>query len=326
MVHKIHTRLKITLLALLPCIAAVAAPKAVVKTSVAHLYSRPDFEASIETQELMGGTVEILEQDGLWIKVRCNQPYDAWTSLRWLEMMDGGRLQEWLDAPKYIFTALYGSVFSAPDKDSQPICDLVAGDVLACSTENGRAQRRRGWSGVLLPDGSAGWVESGSLEDKAAWEKKCLGYGRDERIASAIGWAVKMMGIPYLWGGMSAKGFDCSGLTRFVYLMSGVRLPRNASQQIGCGTRICIPVMPDGKFDLSALKPGDLVFFGHFTDGKGSPADTQCKPKVTHVGLYLGDGRMIHSSHLVRINSLVRGSADCYENVHLLVGACRIVQ
>lgn len=319
-------KLKITLLALLSGLVAAAAPKGVVNVSAAYLHSRPDFEASLETQEMMGEVVEILERDGRWLKVHCNQPYDAWLSSHWIVEMDDERLNDWLDAPKYIVTAMHGSVFSSPDAGAEVICDLVAGDVLRKTVKAGRSLCRRGWTGVILPDGRQGWVCGTDVEDKALWEKKCRNLSADGKIAAALEWAGKMKGIPYLWGGMSTKAFDCSGLTRFAYLMAGTRLPRNASQQIKCGRRIPVALLPDGSFGLSELKAGDLVFFGRFTDEGGSPSDTQCRPKVTHVALYLGDGLIIHSSHIVRVNSLIRDRADFYESAHMLVGACRIVE
>lgn len=316
----------ITLLAMLSGIVAIAAPHGVVNVSAAYLHSRPDFEASTETQELMGEVVEILERDGQWLKVRCSQPYEAWTSSLWITETDEDGVKEWTDAPKYIFTAMSGYVFAAPNPGAATICDLVAGDVLRKCLKEDKSICRKGWTKVGLPDGRSGWVEGKYVEDKTLWDNRCLGYSKEDRIASAIAWAEKTLGTPYLWGGMTTKAFDCSGLTRFCYLMAGTKLPRNASQQIKCGRRIPIKMMPDGSFDLSALKAGDLVFFGRFTDEGGDPSDTQCQPKATHVGLYIGDGHIIHSSHLVRINSLVRGEADCYENVHRLVGACRIVE
>ena len=69
---------------------------------------------------------------------------------------------------------------------------------------------------------------------------------------------------------------------------------------------------------IAGLERGDLVFFGTpaTEDGK--------KDRVTHVGIYLGDGKIIHASHLVRINSLIPGSDDYYENAHRLLGAIRL--
>ena len=137
---------------------------------------------------------------------------------------------------------------------------------------------------------------------------------------------------------MSAKGVDCSGLVRISHIMNGILLPRNASQQIKCGDRVEMEVDPsfhedgsrqnsDGSYSeafaaqmkerVTNLKRGDLVYFG-------TPATDEKPMRVTHVGIYLGDNRIIHSSHRVRINSLIPGDADYYENAHRLIAATRL--
>ena len=133
---------------------------------------------------------------------------------------------------------------------------------------------------------------------------------------------------------MSAKGVDCSGLVRISAIMNDVLLPRNASQQIFCGTPVemscdsdfwdenyrivfMTEFIEEMKARVKNLKRGDLVFFG-------TPATDEKPRRVTHVGIYLGDNRIIHSSHMVRINSLNPEDADYYENAHRLIAACRL--
>ena len=99
------------------------------------------------------------------------------------------------------------------------------------------------------------------------------------------------MGVPYLWGGTSTKGVDCSGFTKTVYSLNGIQLLRNASHQARLGE--AVELNPE----LSNLKKGDLLFFG-------SAANDRRPERVTHVGIYLENKRFIHSSGLVRINSL----------------------
>ncbi len=105
-----------------------------------------------------------------------------------------------------------------------------------------------------------------------------------------VGTAQTFLGIPYKWGGESAKdGFDCSGLTMTVYKMNGLKLPRNSRSQYRAGRLI----------SEHQLRPGDLVFFA--TNG-GS--------RVTHVGLYTGDGKFIHApkkGKTIRIAALGNG-------------------
>lgn len=106
-------------------------------------------------------------------------------------------------------------------------------------------------------------------------------YGLGETVARD---ALKFLGVPYVYGGSSPSGFDCSGLVQYVAALVGISLPRTASAQYGSGTSV-----PRGD-----LQPGDLVFF----DIYGS---------VDHVGIYIGNGQFVHapaSGQVVSIQSL----------------------
>lgn len=111
-------------------------------------------------------------------------------------------------------------------------------------------------------------------------------YLRDELVSTAR----SFIGIPYSWGGTSAKqGFDCSGLTMAVYELNGLKLPRSSKDQFALGTPI----------SRSQLARGDLVFFA-----------TSRGKKVTHVGIYAGNDQFIHApgkDKRIRIDSLSNG-------------------
>ncbi len=118
--------------------------------------------------------------------------------------------------------------------------------------------------------------------------------------------AMRYLGVPYVWGGESPAGFDCSGLVKYVYAKIGIQLPRVSSDQYHVGQHI-----PSDRLDL--LKPGDLVFFGYGGDPN----------QVHHVGIYAGDGNFINapaSGGVVRISSLTQRIADRHD----YVGASRL--
>jgi cell wall-associated NlpC family hydrolase len=101
------------------------------------------------------------------------------------------------------------------------------------------------------------------------------------QYGGVVGVALQYLGTPYVWGGASPGGFDCSGLVQYAYNQVGVSLPHNAAAQFGYGTPVA----------ESDLQPGDLVFF----DGLG------------HVGIYIGGGQFVHAPHtgdVVKISNL----------------------
>jgi cell wall-associated NlpC family hydrolase len=115
------------------------------------------------------------------------------------------------------------------------------------------------------------------------------------RYGGVVGIAMQYLGTPYVYGGASPGGFDCSGFAMYVFAQIGVSLPHNAAAQYGSGTPV----------DQSQLQPGDLVFF----DGLG------------HVGIYVGGGSFVHAPHtgdVVKISSMSGWYASTY------VGAKRL--
>ena len=279
---------------------------AVVEFSTSYLRLQPDYESPLETQELMGTVVEIVGESGYWREVITPQPYKAWCTDQGLVEMSAEQLKEYEAAPKVIFNDLYGHVFMRPSEKAETLCDLVGGDIMRIVEKKGK------WTEVMLPSGKTGYVQSKMLKRHEGFRSIAVGEGSAESISpetteAIIAEAMKLVGVPYLWGGMSAKGVDCSGLVRISHIMNGILLPRNASQQVKCGDRV----------PLDSLQRGDLVYFG-------TPATDDKPMRVTHVGIYLGNNRIIHSSHRVRINSLIPGDADYYENAHKLIAATRL--
>ena len=291
---------------------------AVVEFSTCYLRLKPDYESPLETQELMGTVVEIVGEQSYWREVVTPQPYRAWCTDQGLVEMSADKLKAYEEAPKVMFCDLYGHIYKEPSMDSPTICDLVGGDLLRLTTVKDNTDKtlkkalKGRWTKVMLPSGKTGFVPSKQLKLHNGFRSISMGEGSAESISSEtteaiIAQAEKLLGVPYLWGGMSAKGVDCSGLVRISHIMNGILLPRNASQQIKCGERV----------ELDNLQRGDLVFFG-------TPATDEKPMRITHVGIYLGENKIIHSSHRVRINSLIPGDDDYYENSHRLVAAIRL--
>jgi len=257
----------------------------VVDVSVANLRTHPEHPAEMASQAILGTPVRILRKEHGWYLVQTPDDYLGWTDDR-LVRMAPDRYRDWAAKPKVIATVPLGWVLQAKDKSAQPVSDIVAGAILASRGNAGEYRE------VEYPDGRRGFLPRGDGEPLDAW----LGETHDtpERIVAT---AKRFFGVPYLWGGTSAKGMDCSGFTKTVYFLNGVLLPRDADQQARVGDSVEIPA------GTPSLKPGDLLFFGKKADGR-------VPGKISHVAISLGGARFIHSSGDVHINSLDPADAD----------------
>ncbi|KIL48427.1 C40 family peptidase [Jeotgalibacillus campisalis] len=147
----------------------------------------------------------------------------------------------------------------AASTSSAIIGKFVKGDTVSVHSQS------KGWSKITAK-GKTGYVSSQYISIKKT--STSLNYK-----TKAISAAKSQLGVKYLWGGMSSKGFDCSGLVNYAFAKAGKSLPRTSAEMYKKGTKV------------SSLKPGDLMFYA---TGGGS--------KVTHVSIYIGNGEMIHSA------------------------------
>lgn len=310
-----------TLAALLCSLSAFAQTKryAVVEFSANFMREAPEYEAELGDQSLMGTVVEIVGEDSYWRKIVSPEPYTAWVNDMGLVEMSEEEIRDYLASPKYICTAEYSHVFTSPDLKSQRISDLVEGNLLrvwnVADRIGSRKISRRIGSGsgkflsVLLPSGKTGYVPASDLEQFDKWAST-----RNPSFDNIRSTAFRFLGVPYMWGGTSVKAVDCSGLVRTVWFLNGLLLPRNASQQARIGNEV--DFHPDYSINekspefqsemlrrISYLKPGDLLFFGR-------RASEGVKERISHVAIYLGEGKYIHSSEVVRISSLLPNDPD----------------
>ena len=247
---------------------------AVVNFSSAFMRSAPDYEASLDNQLQMGALVQTLESSRYWVKV-VSEDYTGWITDNGITLLSDEDKDSYLNAPKWICVADYSHIRVAPSESSEPLSDVTMGNILR---QTGKSSG--GWTCVLMPDGRYGWMLSHELMDFRLWAESRESTDRAREITSL---ACSFAGTPYMWGGNTVKHFDCSGLVKFCFFMNGILLPRNASQQQRCGTPVT-----DGRY-----APGDLLFFG-----------SKNPFRVSHVAIYLGDGRIVHSSHSVKIARL----------------------
>lgn len=266
----------------------------VVNLSVANLRVTPSNQAELASQVLLGTTVTLLQRQNGYYRVRTPEQYIAWVSTSSITPMTRSEADRWKSAKKVIFTADFGHSYTEADIGSLRVSDLVMGDLLMTLGHS------NGFHHVQYPDGRRAYIDSALVSSFDEWLET-----RNVTAENILKVAKSMLGIPYLWGGTSVKGVDCSGFTKTAYLMNGVIIPRDASQQVLTGEHIDILSADtlDIQKALRNLRPADLLFFA---SGSGQAPNA----RITHVALYLGNGEFIHSAGTVRINSMLRDASN----------------
>ncbi len=252
----------------------------VIRNSVASQYRQARYGSELINQGLMGMELRLLRKEEGWFYVQMPDGYLGWMPGGCFSRGDKTWLEAWRSKPKVVLERLFDTIREKPAVDSAVVGDVVRGVRLI------RLGEKQSWVEVETPDGRKGFLERIALiEESALSARKPTGEDLEKT-------AREMLGFPYLWGGASVKGLDCSGFTSSVYRFHNVILPRDADMQGNAGKELELDA------GLTKLQKGDLLFFGKSME------------EITHVGMYLGEGRYIHSSGSVRINSLREGAAD----------------
>jgi cell wall-associated NlpC family hydrolase len=240
----------------------------VVLDSVVNLFSKPDTGVDVVTQAILGTSLSIEKTTDGWHYVRLPDRYQGW--------IEAHHVREYApDESPYASTARVAEIQSLlaflhhqPDNTSRaPALQVTISARLEVAEE--REERVR----VVLPDSTALWLRRGDVVISEANSPRPRGT-----VQQVIGTAKRFLGLPYMWGGNTPLGIDCSGFVQLAYHLHGVFLLRDAS----------IQYTQDGLLpvDRENLEPGDLLFFGGNT--------------ITHVGMVLGNGEFIHATTHLR--------------------------
>ena len=286
----------------LPAVNLEGKTYGVVRLSVCNIRSKPKHSAELSTQSTLGSSLRIYKKEGDWYYVQTPDDYLGWLDRDGFTLMDKGEYDTWMQEQKVIVTTDIAKAKAAADLASETVSDLLPGNILAKKGIEGDFEK------VAFPDGREAFIPRRFRADLTAWLENTK--PDTTRIFQS---AKRMMGSPYLWGGTSSKGMDCSGYTKQIFFENGILLPRDASQQVRVGEEV--------KTDTSLvnLLPGDLLFFGR-------KATAEKKERIWHVAIYLGDGKIIHSAGNVKIQSLRRGDEDFAEDrLETFVRAKRIL-
>lgn len=255
---------------------------AIGKNSVINIRSKPKHSAELGTQGLLGMPLRVYDKNGDFYRVQTPDNYISWVDKGGIELMTKSEYDQWQESKKVIYTKNIGRAYSEKSTTSKAVSDLAFGNLLKFIEEDNQFYK------VEYPDGRIGYIN----KNEAVMYHKWLDNLQQDANSIEIA-ANTFFGAPYLWGGTSTKGVDCSGFTKIVYLMNGYIIPRDASQQIYAGKVV------DENLEFKDLQKGDLLFFG-------KKATKDKKQRVTHVGIWLGNGKgeFIHSSGNVNLSSI----------------------
>ncbi|MCF7807575.1 MAG: C40 family peptidase [Candidatus Marinimicrobia bacterium] len=183
--------------------------------------------------------------------------------------------EHWDDHEFYATQSHVSKIYESPDQLAPTFRDVTILSKLPATS------REAGWIQVLLPDGLSGWIP-----DNPRYEPSSLDVENLLEIAHSF------LGIQYFWGAKSPKGFDCSGFVQTCFKLQGLQLPRDAYLQAEVGEQV--------SSDFQDWQAGDLIYFSERTE------------KISHVAIALEDGKFIHASGFVRINSMNPEHGELY--------------
>jgi gamma-D-glutamyl-L-lysine dipeptidyl-peptidase len=244
----------------------VAGGEEVVVVPVANMYSSATEDADVVSQAILGSDVVLLEVKKKWVRVRTPDQYTGW--------MSTSDLRKWSGAGSYgaqghavQVESLFANVYRETDvtKHAPLLTAPFESRLELAGNDNDKDSQGR-WLQVVLPDGRAAWIQrSDIVRDPGTLT-----------IEQSIELAKRFLGLPYLWGGRSSYGYDCSGFTQMLVRSRGIVMPRDADLQAAWGGVVAV--------ERKDLRAGDLLFFGASAD------------KITHTGMYIGDGEFIHDT------------------------------
>ncbi len=240
-----------------------------VVSAVADVRREPSHKAELVSQAIQGDAVTPLQAENEWTLVRMDDGYLGWIRDWHLKAWSSAGRDAFYAAATHRIRANHATAFDVPG--GRALGELVVGTRVVVGEAAGRGLVR-----ARLADDRIGFIPRSGLEPIR--ERRPT----PERLAKT---GLAFLGIPYLWGGTTPNGFDCSGLIQRIFRLNGLLLPRDSDQQALFGAERPNPAP-------SELVPGQLLFFGRGRDS------------ITHVGLVLPDRTFLHSYGQVTVNSL----------------------
>lgn len=253
----------------------------VVLKSVENMHRNPDEMSEVVSQAIIGTNIKILKSEKIdgkdWFYIETPDTYKGWIMAQSIRVYKEGEKPYASEGKVFEVESMIAYIYKVEDVTKhKPLTFATISAVL----EVGNCGER--WCDVTLPSGEKGWVQRGDGFIRDAKERRKLTV--DEMISQAM----RFLGVPYLWGGKTPLGLDCSGFVQLVFKLAGVELLRDAYMQFD----------QEGleKVEKGKERKGDLVFFGR----EGG--------KISHVGIMINEKEFInattHEKPIVQISNL----------------------
>ena len=247
----------------------------VISTAVAPIHKEPGFSSEMVTQGLMWESVTIGEEEDDWQRIQMDDGYKGWIHNFYLT-----------ESPAKFTNSLtitnrYAPVCPQRGKNGIVLAMLSFGTIIPV------LEKTSGYSKIQLTNNNAGFIPPQE-------------YVTPEKRDIIIKLAKSLLSVPYLWGGKSSFGYDCSGFVQMVMKTAGISLARDTGEQI----------QTEGleEISINEAQPGDLIFFSE-------------NNRINHVAFSLGNSKIIHCSGEVKIESLKEGEAGFNSTLHQLDNA-----
>jgi len=242
--------------------------RGVVVGNVVAVRSAPDSSSEQVTQVLLGQRVSVVSETEGWLEIRAWDGYPGWVRKHSIRLLNSHEPDYASEGRVARVHSLIADIHALPDTDSPIVTKATVGVELEVIGSDSH------WVHVALPDGSSAYAHACHLD--LASNGGCL---RSEQGA-VVRTALRFVGVPYLWGGVSPFGIDCSGFVQLGYRLHGFSLPRNSYLQAEDARGRLV--------GLDSLAPADLLFFGSGSD--------DARNGITHVAMMVDASSYIHSS------------------------------
>ena len=233
----------------------------VISAAVAPIYKEAGFTSEMVTQGLMWESVTIVNKQDYWCRIKMEDRYEGWIHNFYLAELNN------ISTDSLIITNRYAPIRSQRGKNGSILTLLSFGTIVPLLDQTS------GYCQIQLMNGEEGFIPA---------QNNVASQSRHDIIRLAR----SLIGVPYLWGGRSSFGYDCSGFVQMVLKTAGISMPRDAGLQIQADWL--------EEISISRILPGDLVFF----------SEDNC---INHVAFTTGDGKIIHCSGEVKLESIIEG-------------------